>query len=773
MQRFDAVLPQASASVILAGGWRVRQSARDQGVAEGWFAPDLDDGDWEPVQMPPPEEGKPAGPGLRQATAGQERVWYRCRFRLDHFLDRSAGARFLLRFGGAFLETTVWLNGQELGSHYGYFAPFAFDVTDRLNEGENVLAVACTAEVFTEVDEEGMVSGKKHVAGVFNEWDCKPYPNNALAEGIAGREWWVPVGLWDTVSVDRTCGLVVTRLHVTPSFDEVPEDEPWPLDEVGRLAAGRAAAEVAATVQNPAAEPWQGTLHLSLEPETFDEEWGWLERAEMTVPPGESQVIEYAIPVPRPRLWFPWTHGEPYLYRLGLTLEHERGAMSSVERLVGMRQVQADIGPGRFEWRLNGRRIFPKGSNYICDFAMDRVSADRYRRDLEMARAANMDFLRVHAHIERDDFYQLADEAGVLVQCDFPLIFSYVFRRPAEEAAFFREAVLSQVPEMVHLLQTHPSIVLWEIHNEPPWPAPLAWFGPAHEAGMNKEVDLTAAALARSLDASRPTIAASGEFDQHLYSGWYGGTLEDQRAFRPPFPTEYGAQSLPNADSPFWQEVNARWPVDLHDPTWRYADYQPTEWTTYGVGGPEGYGSLEEYIAASQAYQAWFCEFCSSQFRMRKFQPVGGMLQFMFTDCHPAITWAVVDYYRQPKAAFHALRRVFAPTQVLIDFTGDWHYEDRCRIVYRAGGDILFPLFLVNDDFRAGGEGLVRARLEGDDERVVYEQGHSLPAADQPALPITTLNLDLPAGAYALVTEIIVADQVLAENRLGFEVRPG
>lgn len=51
------------------------------------------------------------------------------------------GMRTLLCFDGVYMNSTVWLNGQVLGSHvYGY-TPFEYDLTDFLEDGENLLCV--------------------------------------------------------------------------------------------------------------------------------------------------------------------------------------------------------------------------------------------------------------------------------------------------------------------------------------------------------------------------------------------------------------------------------------------------------------------------------------------------------------------------------------------------------------------------------------------------------------------------------------------------------
>jgi beta-glucuronidase len=68
-------------------------------------------------------------------------VWHTKRFTWDDDADRT-----FLRFGAVNYRATVWLNGDRLGSHEGGYTPFAFEVTDRLTEGDNVLVVRADNE---------------------------------------------------------------------------------------------------------------------------------------------------------------------------------------------------------------------------------------------------------------------------------------------------------------------------------------------------------------------------------------------------------------------------------------------------------------------------------------------------------------------------------------------------------------------------------------------------------------------------------------------------
>jgi len=72
-----------------------------------------------------------------------ERIWYRRTFNVDNWLGGQK--RILLHFGAVDWETTVWVNGQPVGSHRGGYDPFTFDITAALQPaGEQELVVGVT-----------------------------------------------------------------------------------------------------------------------------------------------------------------------------------------------------------------------------------------------------------------------------------------------------------------------------------------------------------------------------------------------------------------------------------------------------------------------------------------------------------------------------------------------------------------------------------------------------------------------------------------------------
>ena len=65
-------------------------------------------------------------------------VWYLRRFEAEN------GKRALLCFNAADYETDVWINGKHAVKHRGGFAPFKADITELLEDGENVIVVRCS-----------------------------------------------------------------------------------------------------------------------------------------------------------------------------------------------------------------------------------------------------------------------------------------------------------------------------------------------------------------------------------------------------------------------------------------------------------------------------------------------------------------------------------------------------------------------------------------------------------------------------------------------------
>ena len=700
---------------------------------------------WKPIEVP------------RQLSAreGRQSVWYRTEFpRPDH------SGRVVLRFGGAFLATNVWLNGKLLGSHYGYFAPFGFDITPYLKP-ENVLVICCESPVETEPDK------KRHIMGLFNDGDLKPYPASAYSSLPDSYRWEVPVGLWRPVELEYVGPITIDWMRIKPAFEGGD----------GRL-------EVEARLRNLDGRQMAGEVELSVQVPGRD---ALRLKREVRLAGGTNQTLTMRLALPGARRWDPWRLGEQPIYRAELVTRAAGVTESArVEDTFAFRELTWDIGPRRWALSVNGRPIFLRGACYAPSYRLDELTPELFDADLEIAKSANIDALRVVANVLPDEFYRRADAAGMLVVQDLPLTGTYVYHAAGGDARFFEEAAREQQAEMVEMLHNRPSIVLWIAHDDPPWLATNSDLGEVHAVRQNHSIDQELKASFERIDPSRPALAASGDVDLHLMQGWSTGSWADLAQVEPMMVTAFGAQSLPDAESPVWQDIETRWPAADDEPSWRHAGFQPVNWAERGAGLPSSHQSLESYIGASQQYQAELVEFAAEHMRTRKFESCWGAFAYHLVDPFPGIGFGLMDGARRPKPALAALTRAFQPTRVILEPLA-FEAGRPFGILQRPDVPFAARLVVVNDDPEVSGRGSIRwsvsreraaggkgvQRLRDAMQRKSYSGAVEveIPTAYEPAVSATTLSLPLPAqGEYRLEAVLTVAGRELDRAELSFSV---
>lgn len=724
-------------------GWEALWMPLGEGEAERLTA-GRGDG-WKPIEVP------------RQLTAheGQQSIWYRTQFpRPDH------AGRVVLRIGGAFLAANAWLNGKLLGSHYGYFAPFGFDLTPYLKQ-ENLLVICCESPVETQPEK------KRHIMGLFNDGDLKPYPASAYGSLPEPYQVEVPVGLWRPVELEYVGPITIDWLRFKPAFEGGD----------GRL-------EVEARLRNLDGREMTGEVELVVPAPGRDP---LRLRREIRLEGGMEQTVSMRLAFPGAKRWEPWRLGAQHVYRAEVVARTADGEESSrVEETFAFRELKWDIGPRRWNFTVNGRPMFLRGACYAPSWRLDELTPERFAGDIAIAKRANLDALRVVANVLPDDFYQQADAAGMLVLQDLPLTGTYVYHAKTDESRFFENAAREQQVEMVEMLYNHPSVVLWIGHDEPPWLSTNFDLGDVHAVRQNHSIDQDLKSSFERLDRGRPALAASGDVDLHLMVGWSSGWWRDIAHVEPMMVTAFGVQSLPAVESPVWEKIEKRWPVADDEPAWRHVGFQPINWAERGAGLPSAHQSLESYVDASQTYQADLVRFAAEHLRTRKFESCWGAFAYHLVDPFPGIGFGLLDGARVPKLALDALTYAFKATRLMIEPLA---FEPARPFGFLQNPHAPFAarLVIVNDDPEVMGRGTVRwsvARQRALEVRgfsrvrdVVQKKAYSgaveveVPTAFEPAVSATTLSLPLAAeGEYILEAALTVSGQVLDRVELGFTV---
>lgn len=202
-------------------------------------------------------------------------------------------------------------------------------------------------------------------------------------------------------------------------------------------------------------------------------------RLEVTSPDGEiiadkKAGTEYGkcvikCNIENPQLWWANGYGDQPLYKCRVILENASGETVDEDvKRIGLRTLtisqDKDQWGEEFCFKLNGKKIFAMGANYIPeDQIVTRCSEERTRYLLEQCKKANFNFIRVWGggYYPDDYFYDYCDENGLIVWQDFMFACS-TFLLTDE----FRNTVIEEVRDNIVRLRNHPSLGLWCGNNE-------------------------------------------------------------------------------------------------------------------------------------------------------------------------------------------------------------------------------------------------------------------------------------------------------------------
>lgn len=541
----------------------------------------------------------------------------------------------------------VYLNGREVAAFSGALCPHSCDLTPYLRERDNSLQIVfdCPPRWLGQI---GYTSQMTQWKPRFNyTWD------------------WIPrlvqTGIWDDLL------LVVDDGH---SFGQL--DLRTGADEAG----GRGTLHVAGPL--PEGLPARVRLSLYRDGDSVRVEEVAVQHFVEGVEWGDLEVA----------LWWPNGAGEQPLYILRCELLDGQGAVLDVdERRTGFKSVTwqpcegAPVTADPWLCVVNGRPLFLQGVNWTPirpNFA--DVTEQQYRQRLTLYRDLGCNILRVWggAFLEKELFYNLCDELGLLVWQEFPLSSSAVENRPPEDERAIAE-LAAIATSYIERRRHHVSLAVWCGGNE------LQEVFEEGRQDSERPVDLSHPLIARLAQVvmehdparrflptspSGPRFSAlQEEFGQGVHWDVHGpwqpeGDLEtawmrywqgDDALFR----SETGTPSAsPAALIRAFKGDCDEVPGSLENPLWNRTAWW-TEWPRFVQEHGREPRDLEEYVAWSQERQARALEIAARACKQR-FPRCGGFIVWMGHDCFPCTAnTAIVDFEGRPKPAARRLARVF------------------------------------------------------------------------------------------------------------------
>ena len=688
---------------------------------------------------------------------------YKTTFVVDKsFLKRD---RIVLDFKGLDTYADVFVNDEKVLSADNMFREWQADVKEQLKEGNNELHIVFRSPITeglkkydaqgyvipvsdNDLAEIGQVEGGKKVsiytrkAGYHFGWDWGP---RLVTSGI-----WRPVYLraWDNATIND--------LQIVQH--DVNDDK----------------ATFTAVFEVDAQKKGKATLSIVNDGTT-------LASTQVSLVSGvKTYSLDFEIA--NPQLW--WTNGlgEAHLYNLSGTLE-KGGRKVSKDTRIGIRTLELvrdkDEEGTSFYFKLNGHPVFMKGANYIPnDMFLPRVTEENYRKVVETAAVSNNNMLRVWGGgvYEEDKFYELCDEAGILIWQDFMFACAMF---PGDEA--FLDNVKHEAIDNVKRLRNHPSIGLWCGNNE----ILAAWKGwgweRAERAKSEENADKIWKAyedifhrilpdVVKEFDPQRSywsSSPSSGEGipadlvngDEHYWGVWWGKEpFSNYATHLARFMSEYGFQSFP--------EIATIRKYALPEDYNIFSEVMKSHQRSSIGNGTIEYYMLQEYkhpkdfesfLYVGQVLQAEGIKFGLEGHR--RAMPFNmGSLYWQINDVWPVASWSSTDYYQNWKALQYFVKKGFE--QVLVS-----PYEE----------DIKFKVGIVNDRLEPLNAEL-RLKLVDFDGKVVWEDAYLVNVPANSSDDYFDVNRNEYRYKYrkqldemVFVAEVVENGQVLSKNLYYFE----
>lgn len=434
--------------------------------------------------------------GVERILQPDEKLWYQRQFEISYVPEQVV----MLHFGAVDFSCQVWVNGKLVGSHWGGFLPFSFDISSALQEGKNTLNVMVQDETETAMHQKG--KQRLHPGGI----------------------WYTSVsGIWQTVWLEVLPKKHINSLKITPSIDS----------NLLELKVKVSEETLRSVCQIEAIARFEG------------EEVG-------RVSGGPKSTLVFHLP--DAKLWHP---DHPYLYDLEVRLVEDENRVDQVFSYFAMRKFgKAKDEKGLWRFTLNNEPIFqygPLDQGYFPEGLYTAPSEKAMLYDIQYAKKIGCNMIRKHVKVEPLRWYYACDKLGMIVWQDMPnggrttkdavVLFTFTsgihrydqhrFKRFGREDPQNREEFRAELQDLVETLYNCPCIGVWIPFNE-------SW-------GQFQAIRI--AEWVKTLDPTRLVDHASGWFDQgggdfqsrHVYVKPLSARVPDNRILAV---TEFGGYTM-------------------------------------------------------------------------------------------------------------------------------------------------------------------------------------------------------------------------------------
>lgn len=396
------------------------------------------------------------------------------------------------------------------------------------------------------------------------------------------------------------------------------------------------------------------------------------------------------------KFWWPKNAGEQNLYNVTISLLRNGEICDTYSLKHGIRTVELDRtditdndGNGEFCFRVNGKKIFVMGTNWVPLDAFHSNDINRLQKALEMLDDIGCNMVRCWGGnvYESDEFFDFCDEHGIMVWQDFGLGCAIY---PEDEA--FKKALEEEAVYQIKRLRNHASLALWAGDNE--IDVAHSWSGYQMDPTTNY---LNRTLLKRAVemhDYLRPYLPSSPFIsekafrkeglmpEEHLWGprDYFKGDYYKNTFCHFASETGYHGFNSPQSLKRFLKE-----PEKIFEEDGTATDEYLVHAASMETDGEAPYAyrirlahnqvltlfgkaedNFDDFVRQSQISQAEAKKYFIEKFRINKWKRTG-IIWWNLLDGWPQVSDAIVDYYFAKKLAYHYIKRSQEPVCFMFD----------------------------------------------------------------------------------------------------------
>jgi len=594
--------------------------------------------------------------------------WYRTEFD-NEVLTSSA----LLKFEGLNYKANIWLNGKLIADTTiidNAFKQFVFDIAAYTKETRNVLAI----EVFPPKKGDFSIG--------FVDWNPSPPDNN--------------MGLFRNVVLETGTGLHLSNPFVVSNLNNDNSE--------AKLTAS-------VVVSNYSDIEKQGLVKFSFGGRELSKNFALKAKESRKVVFRNSDFEELI--VKNPKIWWPHTVGEPFLYDATFEFLDEQNYVQAKKNLrFGIRTVSDFFTEeGHRGIKVNGKKISIRGGGWV-DRLMLEDTYESNKAQLEYVRDMNLNTIRLEGFWGKDQsLYQLCDEMGILVMVGWSCHWEwedYLGTYCDEQYGGILgkqeiDMMSTAWKDQIIWLRNHPSI--------------FGWVG-GSDCIPKQQLEQKYFDVFSEYDSTRIYFASAKEWESE--SGSTGVKMRGPYAYEPPVywfaDTLYGGafgfntETGPGAQVPPLESMEKMiskenlWPLNK---VWDYHCGR-NEFNTldrYSEALQKRYGkasSVNDYTRKAQLLNYELMRPMFEAFSAYRYKATG-VIQWMLNSAWPETYWQLYDYYLMPNGAYFGAKKASQPQHAIYDYSRN-------------------SLFVVNDQLTDKTAWTLKIKVFDFDSKLIFEK---------------------------------------------------